>query len=101
VGVVFALLQTVKMAVPKWAATKVGQRLMPLIPIALGVVGAVAGLSSATTWGDKIALGVIAGFAAGQGFKVGKTTLLGKGIETASAAKTPAAPPDDEGEKGD
>jgi len=80
-GAVFALLQVLKMVVPKWSTTQIGQRLLPVIPLLLGVGGAMAGLCSASTWQEKLAIGIMAGFAAGQGFKIGKTTALGKGIE--------------------
>ena len=84
VGAVFAVLQTLKMAIPKWSSTKLGQRLMPVIPEVLGVVGALAGLSSGKTWQENVAIGLMAGFAASKGFKFGKTTLLGKGVKDKS-----------------
>ena len=92
VGAIFAVLQVLKMVVPKWAETKLGQRLIPIIPEFLGVGGALAGISSGTTWQEKVAIGLMAGFAASKGFKVGKTTVLGKGIEGKEKVDSPKKP---------
>lgn len=100
VGAIFAVLQVVKMVVPKWASTKLGQRLTPIIPEVLGVGGALMGLGSGNTWQEKIAMGLMAGFAASKGFKVGKTTVLGKGISEIVVVKKEAKPDDSEKDQG-
>jgi hypothetical protein len=81
-GAVFAATQVLKLVFPRAALTAIGARLMPVLPVILGVVGSVAGISSGKTIGEKVAVGIIAGFTAGHGFKIGKTTVMGKGIDT-------------------
>jgi hypothetical protein len=87
-GAILAILQTVKMLVPgmdnKWV-----QRFLPLFPLVLGIGAALLGMATGKSWQEKLTIGIIIGVAAGQTFKVGKTTVLGKGIE-ALAAPTPA-----------
>ena len=99
-GGVFVLLQTLKMVFPTFFQGKLGQRLVPVIPLLFGVAGSMAGMCSGTRWQEKVMIGLIAGFAAGHSFKVGKTTLLGKGIDVddpAPAPDAPAEPPKKEG----
>ena len=96
-GAVLAILQTVKVMVPgmdnKWV-----QRFMPLFPIVAAVIAALLGMASGKTWQEKVTIGIIIGAAAGQTFKLGKTTLMGKGLDPAPMAPatpvptTPAAP---------
>lgn len=86
----FAVCQLIKMVAPKWASSRIGARFMPVIPVAFGVVAALAGLCSVATWPEKVVVGLLAGTTAGQAFKMGKTTLMGKGIPEKAA---PPAPP--------
>lgn len=88
-GAILALLQTAKMFIPhfdnKWV-----QRFLPLFPLILGIAAALLGMATGKTWQERLTIGIIIGVAAGQTFKVGKTTVLGKGIEAATPAPTPA-----------
>lgn len=77
---VFAMTQVLKSSIPWFTYSVMGQRLIPILPIVLGVIGSLVGLCSENSWPDRVAIGIIAGFSAGQMFKVGKTTLLGKGV---------------------
>lgn len=86
---VYAITQTVKVIFPKTMKKKLVQRILPALPILLAVLGAVVGLSSGTTWQERIAFGVIIGALAGQTFKIGKTSLLGKGIEEPEPPEAP------------
>lgn len=92
-GAILAILQTAKMLIPhfdnKWV-----QRFLPLFPLVLGIGSALLGMATGKTWQEKLTIGIIIGVAAGQTFKVGKTTVLGKGIETAALPPAPAKPAD-------
>jgi hypothetical protein len=93
-GAILAILQTVKMLVPgmdnKWV-----QRFLPLFPLVLGIVAALVGMASGKNWQERLTIGVIIGVAAGQSFKLGKTTLLGKGLEDGKATTPAPAKPTD------
>lgn len=89
---VYAVTQALKMALPKVFQSSVGQRLVPLIPLVLGIGLALVGIGEgAPRWQDRILLGLLAGFTASHLFKVGKTSLLGWGIE-ATKEDPPATP---------
>lgn len=66
--------------VPAWWTTSVGQRLLPTLPILIGVVGALLGLGDASVFGNRLVLGILAGAVAAHGYKVGRTTMLGRGL---------------------
>ena len=57
------------------------QRALPTLALAFGIAGSLLGLGSGKTLQEKIAIGIIAGAVAMAGFKIGKTTVLGRGIE--------------------
>lgn len=57
-----------------------GERLLPVVPLIVGVVGALVGVADAETLADRVLLGIIAGGLAGQTYKVGKTSVLGVGV---------------------
>lgn len=78
---------------PKFWTGKIGQRLLPVIPLALGIGGAFLGFCDCTTWQDKLAIGLIAGWASSHTFKLGKTSVLGWGIGDADGDGVPDAPP--------
>ncbi len=89
-GGVFAATSGLRGAIPDFFANKIGQRTLPVIPLVLGIVGALAGVcDGVSTWEGEVMLGMIAGTVAGQGFKLGKTTLLGAGIEAPTGSKDP------------
>lgn len=97
---VYAVTQALKMALPKVFQSSIGQRFVPIIPLVLGIALAMAGLGEgATRWQDRMLMGLIAGFTASHLFKLGKTSLLGWGIESTqeeppavAAGSAPAAP---------
>lgn len=69
-------------------AGTVGQRLLPVIPLILGVAGALSGLSEkVSNWQSEVMLGMICGFLASHFFKVGKTTVMGIGLDSPDDAK--------------
>ena len=93
----YAATQTCKMLFPEVMKTKVGQRLLPVLPTLIGIVMALLGAGEgAEKIIDKVMLGLIAGFTASSLFKVGKTSLLGWGVsetETTPAATSAEAVP--------
>lgn len=92
-GSVFALTQMLKQAFPAFWSSAWGQRLMPIVPVVLGVVAMFAGLGEgAARWSDKLVTGVMVGAMAATAFQVGKQTVLGWGTKPDSMM-TPAAPP--------
>jgi len=80
-GGILALLGTAKRMAPKLFTSYWGQRLLPAIPLLMGVAGSLAGASNGDTSMDKVIIGILAGFTAANSFKVWKTTARGKGIE--------------------
>ncbi len=91
-GSVFAFTQMLKQAFPTFWASAWGQRLMPVVPVVLGVVAMFLGLGEgAARWTDKIVTGVMVGAVAATAFQVGKQTVLGWGAKSDSTS-TPAAP---------
>lgn len=97
-GGCFALTATLRASFKEFFADKSwGHRLLPILPLVFGMVGALAGVcEGVTTTGSKIMLGLIAGFLAGHGFKIGKTSVLGFGLggdDEEEEKKDPPAPP--------
>lgn len=91
-GGVFVLMSLVKnLVLPKFWLGNIGQRLLPVLPIVLGVSGAFAGLCDCNGWQDKLLIGLIAGWASSHTFKLGKTSILGYGIDGGSE-ETPSDP---------
>ena len=80
---VLAVCSTVRGVFKPFFKSKLGQRLLPLMPVLLGIAGAMARIGNAGSneWQSRLVLGVIAGFTAGQLFKAGKTSVFGWGIE--------------------
>lgn len=96
-GSIFALTQVLKQAFPAFWASAWGQRLMPVLPVLLGVVAVFLGFGEgAARWTDKIVTGVMVGATAVMAFQVGKKTVLGWGTVAArsedSSTTTTAAP---------
>jgi len=84
VGGILALVSTLRGAFKKFFRSTKGQRLLPVLPVVLGIVAAMVGIGEAKEalpqWQDKLVLGILAGFTAGQLFKAGKTSVFGWGI---------------------
>jgi hypothetical protein len=95
-GSVFALTQMFKQAFPAFWASACGQRLLPVVPVALGVVAMFLRLGDgAARWTDKLVTGVMVGAVAATSFQVGKQTILGWGTksDSTSAPAAPSTPP--------
>jgi hypothetical protein len=85
---IFVLMQTGKMLFPTVWTIKIMLRFDPLIPLVLGVAGALVGLSNATDPKSEVLMGFVLGFLAAHVFTLGRTTLLGL---TGGAPLTPPA----------
>jgi hypothetical protein len=86
VGACFGLTAALRSVFPEFFAAGLGHRLLPLLPLILGMLGALMGVcDGASSIASKIMLGVIAGTAAGHGFKVGRTSILGFNVPTGSS----------------
>ena len=83
VGGILAICSTLKGSFKGFFKSNAGQRLLPLMPVLLGIMAAMSGIGDAgeNAWQSKLVLGVIAGFTAGQLFKAGKTSVFGWGFE--------------------
>jgi len=91
--VIFVVMTMLKSLLPKKiSASHVFQRILPVLPELLGLGGALAGLTDAVGWKNRMAVGLIAGFMASKAFKVGRTTVLGKGVTKPEPTPAPAAP---------
>ena len=77
----FALTTVARKSAKPFFDAGIGERLLPLLPLLFGVLGALMGVcENAPTVGDKVVMGLIAGFAASHMFKLGKTTVMGFGV---------------------
>lgn len=74
---VLAVCSALKSAFPEYFKGHWGMRVLPILPLVLGVIGAFLGVTEAETVADKIVNGLISGFGAGQAFKIAKTSVLG------------------------
>jgi len=103
VGAIVAILSTMKAVLPKVFLKPRVKRFVPLAPMVLGVIAAYLGFGEAgdalSSWQDKLVLGFIVGFSAGQLYKAGKTSFFGWGAP-ASQEEYPGAMPSDQ-EEGD
>lgn len=75
----FILTALVKRVFQPFWEKPLGNRLLPLVPLVFGLALAFAGLHepAVTTWQEKLAIGLVASFAASYIFKFSQTTLLG------------------------
>lgn len=90
---IFVVMSILRTSLPKVWATSIGQRALPIMPIILGEIGAFIGVTDAEKWQDKMIVGLICGWAASNLFKVGRTSVLGYGIDVATPSEpAPAAP---------
>ena len=77
---------------PKFWMSKVGQRIMPILPLVYGLGLAFLGVCDCAIWQDKLVIGLIAGWASSHTFKLGKTSVLGWGVEDSDGDGIPDAP---------
>jgi outer membrane biosynthesis protein TonB len=78
---IFVLITVLRVPFKSIFESRNGQRFLPLLPLVLGVVGALLGAcSNCSTWQEKVLIGLLAGFASSHFFKLGKTTVFGWGL---------------------
>lgn len=94
---VFVLITVIRAVFPAFFASRLGQRILPVLPLVFGAGGALIGMcSNAKTWQEKLLIGLIAGFASSHLFKIGKTTVIGWGLpDKEPPADTKVDPPAD------
>ncbi len=81
VALVLMLTGAMTMVFDKQFASGLGQRLLPVVPLVLGVVLALAGVASdGATLQEKLVSGLVSGMAAAISFKLGHTTVMGTGV---------------------
>lgn len=88
VTLVLAITSGLKIAFDSFFSSKLGQRLLPIVPIILGVIGGLVGIADpAETIVDKITVGFLSGLSAAVAYKLGKTTILGQGVKEKEVKK--------------
>lgn len=98
----FALTTSMRASFKDFFATRAGARLLPLLPVIFGIVGALMGVcDGVTAWQDRVMLGALLGFTAGHVFKMGKQSIMGIGIpEKVEPDEGSSPPPAGGGESG-
>jgi len=90
---VFIVMSLIRMPFKAFLGTKIGQRVMPVLPVLLGISGAFVGLCDGAVWKDKLLIGLIAGWASSHTFKLGRTSIMAYGLDSDEApAVVPAIP---------
>jgi hypothetical protein len=79
-GGIFVVMSVMRYPLKDFYNSRIGQRLLPVIPVALGVVGALAGFCDAVGWKDQVVIGLISGWASAHTFKLGRTSVMGYGL---------------------
>jgi len=80
---IVVFLLTLKGAIPAFFEKVWVRRVMPVMPVLLGVAAAFTGFAEIVappTWQNKLVIGVLTGAAAATFYKVGRTSILGQGI---------------------
>lgn len=84
VGCIVALISVLRSVFREFFTGRIGERLLPVLPVVMGIVATLIGFGTADemggTWQDKVVLGSVVGFAAGQIFKMGRTSVFGWGL---------------------
>jgi len=91
-GAIFVIMTVMKTPFKEFWASRWGQRVLPIIPVVLGIGGGFAGLCDCNTWQDKLLIGLLAGFASAHIFKMGKTSVMGYGLPDLDGDGVPDAP---------
>lgn len=104
---IFGCMLAVRSLAPVFFESALGQRLLPVIPMIVGIAASLAGLGAAHgTISEKVTMGVIAGSFVAHAFKIGKTSVVGSGVVAPTAITImpkpdpKASPSDDEGGAG-
>lgn len=99
VGVVVAVVRS---AAPDFFVSKMGQRLLPVLPVILGVLGASLGFgepTSSRTWQDRITLGFMCSLTASWVYQTAKRVLMAKVRPRREPPETSSARSEARGEK--
>ena len=92
---IVVFIATFRGAVPSLFERPTVRRLLPVLPVLLGVAAAFGGFTETVgpaSWQNRLVIGILTGAAAASLYKVGKTTVLGQGLvfETAPQPVAPA-----------
>lgn len=93
---IFVVVATVKkLAHPFFDTHTVGIRVLPVMPLVLGVAAALLGFvdDGITRLPDRIVVGVLCAAFSSQAYKLAKTTILGRGLPGLSSPSEPPSPP--------
>ena len=93
IGATLTLISMVRGVFKEWFAGRIGLRLLPLLPLIVAMGLAAIGFGEADGMDgmkDQLMLGFMAGIAAGQAFKIGKTSAMGYGLPEKSGSDAPA-----------
>ena len=93
---IFVVVATVKkLAHPVFDTHPVGIRVLPVMPLVLGVAAALLGFvdDGITRLPDRIVVGVLCAAFSSQAYKLAKTTILGRGLPGLSSPSEPPSPP--------
>jgi hypothetical protein len=96
---IWGIMHTLKLSFPAFIASKLGQRLLPVFPLAIGTIAGLAGAVTVdpNTALNRAVLGLAIGGLTAHIFKVAKTSLMAHGLDEDETPPTPppAAPPAD------
>lgn len=93
---VVVIVQVVRNGAPTFFESKTGQRILPLVPVILGVLAGYLGFCEipAQTWQNKLMAGLLIGASANAMYKLARTTVMGQGLaEPAAPAASASTPP--------
>ena len=93
VGASLTLISMARASLKEFFAGRIGQRILPVLPLAVAMILAALGLGEAEGMEglkDKLMLGFMAGITAGQLFKIGKTSAMGYGLPAKGGSSDPA-----------
>jgi len=92
VGATLTLISIARAVLKEFFAGRVGQRLLPVLPLVLAMLLAILGLGEAKGMvglSDKLVIGFMAGITAAQLFKIGKTCAMGYGLPEKASKSDP------------
>jgi hypothetical protein len=93
VGATLTVISMARGVAKEFFESRIGKRLLPVLPLLLAMGLALLGFGEAeglSGTGDKLMLGFFAGLAAGQMFKIGKTSAMGYGLPEKGGSEAPA-----------